>query len=103
MNRWRLIALFCCLGLIVACLYVAYLSITYPNRSPRVASVFDVLCPPSFLTLVYLDVPSATTAQYAVVWFFIAMLNAGLYGVVAALVIKLVGMLPPSNRQRQTL
>jgi hypothetical protein len=93
-NRWRLRALFSVLGLVVACSYFAYLSITFPNRNPRVESVFDVLCPPSFLTLVYLDVPTATTAQYAVVWVFVAILNAGLYGVVGALVIKLVGMLP---------
>jgi hypothetical protein len=88
-KRWRVIVAFSVLGFLVTCLYVLYLWLTYPHRNVRVTSIFDALCPPSFLTLIYIDVPG-TTGDYAVTWAEVAVLNAGLYGFTGAALSRLL-------------
>lgn len=51
--------------------------------------VFGFLCPPSNLTAWYIDAPSASIMQYLVLWAVIALINAGLYGTVTILALKL--------------
>ena len=82
-KRWRMIIAFSALGVVVTCLYVAYLRYSYPHRNLRVISIFDRLCPFSFLTLIYIDVPG-TTVDHIIAWAEVAVLNAGLYGVIGA-------------------
>ena len=79
----------CGLGLVIAFSHVSYLAFSYPNRNPSVERVFDFLCPPSNLTAWYIDAPKASTAQYAVLWVVIAVINAGLYGRIGVLFVKL--------------
>jgi hypothetical protein len=88
-TRWRVTIAFSVLGFAVTCLYVVYLWVSYPQRNLRLTSIFDVLCPPSSLTLIYIDVPG-TTADYAVTWIEVALLNAGLYGFVGAALSRLL-------------
>ena len=85
-TRWCLIIAFSVLGFVVS--VVGYLWIAYLHASPRVVSVFFKLCPPSVLTLIYIDVPG-TSVDYAVTWAEVAVLNAGLYGVIGAAVSRL--------------
>ena len=84
-KRWRIIAAFSVLGLLIACLNVTYLWITYPHRNPAIENVFDLLCRPSLLTIVCMDVP-CTNADYAKLWAVAAILNAGVYGVIGGLI-----------------
>jgi hypothetical protein len=84
-KQWRFIVAFSLLGLLVAGSYVTYLWIAYPNRDPKVEKAFDLLCPPSVLTFVCVDVP-CTTADYARLWTFAAIFNAGIYAVVGGLI-----------------
>jgi len=92
--HWRVIIAFSVLGIVVTCLYIAYLWFSYPHQNLRVISIFDKLCPPSFLTLIYMDVPG-TTADHAVTWAEVAVLNAGLYGVIGAAVSRLLRVRRP--------
>jgi hypothetical protein len=85
----RLIVGLCVLGLVIAFVYVSYLTISYPNRNSRVETIFDFLCPPSNLTAWYVDAPNASTAQYGVLWVAIALINAGLYGAAGVFFVKL--------------
>ena len=87
-KRWRVIMAFSVLGFVVTCSYIAYLWLGYPHPNLRVVSIFDELCPPSFLTLIYIDVPG-TAADHVVTWVEVAILNAGLYGLVGAAISKL--------------
>ena len=88
-KRWRMIIAFSVLGFLVTCLYVGYLWYSYPHQNLRVINVFDRLCPPSFLTLIYLDVPG-TTGDHIITWAEVAVLNAGLYGVIGAAISRLL-------------
>jgi hypothetical protein len=82
-KRWRLIVAFSTLGFVVT--FLAYLWMTYLHPSLRVENLFHKLCPPSVLTLIYIDVPGSTV-DYTVTWAEAAVLNAGLYGVIGATV-----------------
>jgi hypothetical protein len=82
-KRWRVIIAFSALGFFVA--FLACLWMTFLHPSLRVENVFYKLCPPSVLTLIYIDVPG-TTVDYMVTWAVVALLNAGLYGVIGAAV-----------------
>ena len=95
-TRWRVVIAFSALGIAVTCLYVAYLWVSYPHRKLRLISIFDALCPPSFLTLIYMDV-QGTTADYAVTWTEVALLNAGLYGLIGAALSKLLRVRRSNN------
>src|SRR5260370_31141538 len=88
-TRWRVIIAFSVLGFVVTCSYVAYLWFSYPHQNIRVIRIFDTLCPPSFLTLIYMDVPG-TTADHAVTSAEVAVLNGGLYGVIGVAVSRLL-------------
>lgn len=46
----------------------------------------------------YVDAPHASTEQYGVLWVFIALANAGLYGLIGALLIKLLQVAGCGNR-----
>jgi hypothetical protein len=81
-KRWRIITASSVLGFVVALLVFW---VTYLNLGLRVEKVFSTLCPPSVLTLIYMDVPG-TTADYMVTWAEVALLNAGLYGAIGAIV-----------------
>jgi hypothetical protein len=97
-RYWRVAVPSAGLGLLITCTFVAYLYATYPNRNLRVESVLSKLCPFSWLTLIYLDLPSATVSQYARVWTVVAILNAALYGAVGATVAKLLRVLRDHTR-----
>lgn len=84
----RLIAVFGVLGLLLTGAYVLYLVVTFPHRDLRVTTLFDRLCPFSFLAVVFVDTPNATLKDYVTVWTLAAVLDAALYGVVAAILIK---------------
>ena len=83
-KNWRIMLAFSVLGLVVACLNVTYLWVTYPHRNPTIENVFDLLCRPSVLTIVCMDVP-CTNADYAKLWAVAAILNAAIYGIVGGL------------------
>jgi hypothetical protein len=55
-------------------------------------SIFDALCPPSRLTFVCIDVP-CTTTDYAGLWAVVAILNAGIYGIVGGMLALCVSQL----------
>ena len=78
--RCRLFIVFSGFGLFVTLLNVGYLWLSYPARSPVVTSISDRLCPSSFLTAIYMDVPGTIT-DHIVTWVEVSVLNAGLYGV----------------------
>jgi hypothetical protein len=82
-KRWRMIIAFSVIGFVVTCLYVGYLWYSYPHQNLHVTNIFERLCPPSFLTLIYVDVPG-TTGDHIITWIEVALLNAGLYGVIGA-------------------
>jgi len=84
-----MIIAFSVLGFVVTCLYVGYLWYSYPHQNLRVISILDRLCPPSFLTLIYMDV-RGTTIDYIITWTEVAVLNAGLYGVIGAAISRLL-------------
>lgn len=91
-KHWRIVAAFSVLGLLVACLNVTYLRIAYPHRNPTIENVFDLLCRPSLLTIVCMDVP-CTNADYAELWAVAAILNAAIYGIVGGLLALCVSQL----------
>jgi hypothetical protein len=88
-RRWRVIVSFSVLGMAIIFLGVGYLWINFPHQNLRVTRILDALCPPSVLTLIYLDVPG-TTADYALTGAVVAILNAGLYGAIGAAVTRLL-------------
>lgn len=47
-----------------------------------------VLCPPSFLTIVFIDIKKPILTDVIIVWVAIVFLNAALYGVVGAFITK---------------
>src|SRR5258706_6947146 len=88
-KRWRMIIAFSVLGFLVTCLYVGYLWYSYPHQNLRVINVFVRLCTPSFLTLIYLD-EICTTGDHIITWAEVAVLNAGLNGVIGAAISRLL-------------
>jgi hypothetical protein len=90
-KRWRMIIAFSVMGFVVTCLYVGYLWYSYPHQNLQVINIFDRLCPPSFLTLIYVDVPG-TTSDHIITWTEVALLNAGLYAVIGAAISRLLGL-----------
>jgi len=90
-KRWRTIIAFSVSGFVVTCLYVCYLWYSYPHQNLQVINIFDRLCPPFFLTLIYVDVPG-TTGDHIITWAEVALLNAALYGVIGAAISRLLGL-----------
>lgn len=54
-----------------------------------IVRVFGLLCPPSRLDAWFVDAPNASIVEQCVLWIFIALINAGLYGGIGASVVKL--------------
>ena|SRR5450432_973279 len=88
-RYWRLVVGFSALGFVAACTYAAYLYVSYPERNPMIVRAFGFLCPPSRLDAWFVDAPNASIVEQCVLWVFIALINAGLYGGIGASVIKL--------------
>src|ERR1035441_7602613 len=72
-KRWRMIIAFSVMGFVVTCLYVGYLWYSFPHQNLQVINIFDRLCPPSFLTVIYMDVPG-TTGDHIITWTEVALL-----------------------------
>lgn len=90
-NNRRLVAVLCLVGFIVTAVYVMYLAVTLPHwqqRSPNVLTLLRILCPFAFLDMMFIDMP-ATAWDSAVLWTIISLLNAGLFGMVGAVLINL--------------
>jgi hypothetical protein len=87
----RLIAVFCLVGVIVTGAYLMYLAITlshWHQRDPRVVGLFEILCPFAFFNAIFIDTP-ATAGDSAVLWAIVSILDAGLYGVIGAILTRL--------------
>ena len=78
-------------GFVVTAAFVRYQLLTDPQspltRNPVLMVMFVVLCPPSLLSLPFIDAEVGTTDFYFL-WTFIAFLNAALYASVRALIAK---------------
>jgi len=76
-------------GLLVTVAIAGYLVLTesYPNPPHELSTpllvLFLALCPPSLLSALFIDAEIGTSGFY-LVWFFVALLNAGLYASVGA-------------------
>jgi hypothetical protein len=87
------IIIFGAFGLLVALAIAAYLAMTesYPHPphvlSTPLLALFLVLCPPSLLSVLFIDAEIGTSGFYFV-WFFVALLNASLYAWVGATVYR---------------
>jgi|SRR5581483_2287021 len=92
-GNGRLIAVFCALGFLMTGVYALYLIIAFPHRNPSVVAVLGHLSPFAFLTIVFMDTPDATTRDYVTLWSIVAILNAGLYGTMGLVFIRLVRVL----------
>src|SRR5262249_38040938 len=79
----------CVLGFSVAGSMRVYLVTSYPHRNPMVVAVLSYLCPPSVLTVAFIDV-HGSNAQWNILWLVIAAVNAVLYGVAGWLIWKLL-------------
>jgi hypothetical protein len=81
-NNFR----FAMLGLSITALFVVYQLLTEPgvSRDHLVMIGFIVLCPPSLLSLPFIDVEVGTRPFYFL-WALIGLLNASLYGLIFAL------------------
>ena len=79
------------LGLAVTVVIAAYLALTLSAASPvpplsdRLFATFVILCPPSLLSIPIIDAEPGTGAFYFL-WSVIGLINAVLYGGVAAVV-----------------
>jgi FtsH-binding integral membrane protein len=79
------------LGLIITVVLVAYLVLTDSYRNPPhelstpLLVAFLVLCPPSLLSVAFIDAETGTSGFYFI-WFFVGLINAGLYSAVGAAV-----------------
>jgi hypothetical protein len=90
MKRYRqLIVALCALGFVAACTCASYLYFSYPDRNPRIVRVLSLLCPPSSLDAWFVDMPDASIVDQCVLWLFIALINAALYGAVGVFCVKL--------------
>jgi len=84
-NNFR----FATLGLSFTALFVVYQMLTEPgvSRDHLVMIGFVVLCPPSLLSVPFIDVEVGTRSFY-VMWALIGILNALLYGTITALIMR---------------
>jgi hypothetical protein len=77
------------LGLAVTAAFVSYQLVTDAqspiSRSSSLMILFVVLCPPSFLSIVFRD-PEVGTNAFYFLWAVVALLNGMLYASVRALI-----------------
>jgi hypothetical protein len=88
-KNWKLIVASSFAGFTIAGALLTYLVVSYPNRNSVVLTLSNYLCPPSALTLMFIDIP-ATSTQWNVLWAIIALSNAALYGVIGGLIGKIL-------------
>jgi hypothetical protein len=69
------------LGLAITVLIVAYVFNPLENTPTPLLLAFAILCPPSLLSPPFIDAEIGTSGFYFI-WFFIGLLNAGLYAAV---------------------
>ncbi len=88
-KRTRFAVGLAALGLAITAIIVAYQLLTdsYPPRpmSDTLFLAFVILCPPSLLSIPIIDAETGTAAFY-VLWTFIGLANAVLYGAIGAVV-----------------
>ena len=84
-NNFR----FAMLGLSITALFVVYQMLTEPgvSRDHVVMIGFVILCPPSLLSVPFVDIEVGTRAFY-IMWTLIGILNAALYATIAALITR---------------
>jgi hypothetical protein len=77
------------LGFAITAAFVSYQLVTDPespiSRNSAVMRLFVILCPPSLLSLPFLDAEAGSSGFY-LVWAVIGLLNAALYASVRALI-----------------
>jgi hypothetical protein len=79
------------LGFLLGVVIWVYSEVSARSLHPvniRLWTVFIALCPPSLLSIPFIDVEPGTF-DFTTMWFVIALINAGLYGVVGWLLSKL--------------
>ncbi len=79
---------FAIFGMAITAVFFAYLELSDPyNRSETVEWVLSVLCPPSVLSLFFVDVfLDQHTAVGFLGWLIIGLFNSGLYAAVGMIV-----------------
>ena len=84
-NNFR----FAMLGLSITALFVVYQMLTEPgvSRDHVVMIGFVILCPPSLLSVPFVDIEVGTRAFYFM-WTVIGLLNAAVYATVSALIAR---------------
>jgi|SRR5882724_3081605 len=91
-NRRRLTIALAVTGLAIAAAIGAYSQLTDSSPpkplSARLWTTFMILCPPSFLSVPLIDVEPGSV-DFAIMWFVIALLNAGLYAAIGTIVGRL--------------
>ena len=82
---------FASLGFAITAAFVTYQLLTDSQspmtRNPLLMLTFVILCPPSLLSLPFIDLEVGTSGFY-LLWLFIGMLNATLYASVRALIAR---------------
>jgi hypothetical protein len=77
------------LGFAVTAVFVAYQLVTDPQspfaRNSALMLAFVILCPPSLLSLPFIDAEAGTNGFFFL-WTFIGVLNAALYASIRALI-----------------
>jgi hypothetical protein len=92
-ENWKVILGAAVAGFAMTAVFVAYQVVTdtYPKPpEPNMLAIllFVILCPPSLLSVPIIDAEIGTSGFYFV-FLIVALLNAALYGAVAALVLRL--------------
>ena len=91
-KRRRLIISFAVLGFVIAAVIWAYAELT-DSSPPRpfnlpLWTAFMILCPPSFLTVLLIDVEPGSM-DFAIIWAILGLMNSGLYAAIGAVVGRL--------------
>jgi hypothetical protein len=77
------------LGLAITAAFVSYQLVTDPqspiSRTPGLMLAFVILCPPSLLSLPFIDTEAGSDGFF-LLWAIIGLLNAALYASVRALI-----------------
>jgi hypothetical protein len=83
-KQTRLRIGFAALGLAIGAAIFAYLEITnYASFGKALVVIAVILCPPSLLSLLFIDAEPHTSG-IAIVWLVIALINGALYSAIGA-------------------
>jgi hypothetical protein len=92
-KDWKIILGFATIGFVITTSIVAYQVLTDSNPPPVLSMpelvAFIILCPPSLLTVPFIDAETGTGGFYFI-WFFVGLINAALYAVVGAQILFLL-------------